>query len=244
MPNLPPSLAGPMLTCGRLISGTAPARRGLPLAALSTLPPTSDLQAQLSMAASAKTMVDLTLLQFGLSAIGAVALVISLTYTRRALSQTARSLEHAEQTSQRQLRAYVELKHFKTIRSDEAYVFRFQIRNFGQTPACKVRMWANMGGLEGRHDRLEVPEAEERKVVELRDLQPGATNYYEAVVDDKEQVAILDAVGLSCEDCAIACARMDFEDAFGRPQTVKYSCFLQGPGLELAHANPGYLGCS
>ena len=123
-----------------------------------------DVVAQESMAKSTSSIVTLTSVQIIIGILGMLGLAATLHYTRRsatfaqeAAKASVDSVELAEGTSHRQLRAYVNLKW---VRIDEFAVgspvkITFRIHNTGQTPALKCRsacdiQYVDVGGTPGR----------------------------------------------------------------------------------------------
>lgn len=102
----------------------------------------ADLTAQQSMALSAKRMLTATWIQIALSAIGTILLLVTVKLSRDSTKAAISAVTHAEESAERELRAYVFVDE-KTIEDfglgkQPRIAIRF--KNFGQTPAyqCKV----------------------------------------------------------------------------------------------------------
>lgn len=197
------------------------------------------LDTQRSAAQSAGAMVGLAWLQIVLTTLGTGGLFVTIFYTRRSLAQTVRALDHAQEVSIRQLRAYVEVKfsHAET-RRNGVKVLIFSIRNYGDTPATQLRISRNIKYLHGHPWDYMFDEGMILEGSPLRDLHPGGTN--EAIVPLGYDAPDMDAEMARDEGSLVPWIHLEYLDAFARHQTVDYSCFITGPGYSLSHVNPAH----
>lgn len=93
-----------------------------------------------------------------------------------AVEVARRANEIAQETAQRQLRAYVEIGNMrvKNFRVGEAPLLSFESRNFGQTPAYRFTLFSNWR-LVGDADKERILRAECRLDGSRADLASGAT---------------------------------------------------------------------
>lgn len=101
-----------------------------------------DLRAQWSTAIATAEMVSLTRLQILFSILGLIALGYTLYLTRESVRAANRTADEAKLSSERQLRAYVNIFHawidWKGHNPPRA---KLKIKNFGSTPAYKMKAW-------------------------------------------------------------------------------------------------------
>jgi hypothetical protein len=80
----------------------------------------------------------------------------------------------AEDTAERQLRAYVFLENAlfeETV--ENTWAIHYRIRNFGQTPAHKVEVAATANVVEWKNDRTLIPQPGSTKDVAFGSMAPG-----------------------------------------------------------------------
>ena len=101
-----------------------------------------DLSAQWATAIAAAEMVALTRLQILFGLLGLIALAYTLYLTRESVRAANRTADEAKLSSERQLRAYIEVNDVKFIEgtSDRPPHVRMRVKNAGQTPAKKLKM--------------------------------------------------------------------------------------------------------
>lgn len=204
-----------------------------------------DLFAQQSMADSARWMLILTALQVVVGVIGTVVIIQSLAISRRAIGQTSDVLEHQKDTAKRELRAYltVDFHSMFTEARSEGFRVVFTVVNKGQTPARKVIADIGAFGIRGNPGEMPVDPAWARiDPVSVKDLGPdvGATAFIEWAAPEMASVKrLIDEGGQ-----LLVWITVNYEDAFGEVQWIRYSAFLSGWPLTLNRENPAFMGGS
>jgi hypothetical protein len=86
---------------------------------------------------------------------------------------TAKLVKAAEDTAQRQLRAYIFLEDAKVRQEGENYIIHYRITNFGQTPAHKIRLYYRALALDWNDGAPAIPLARDEDLSILGSTAPG-----------------------------------------------------------------------
>jgi len=136
-----------------------------------------DLVAQASMAESTSEIADLTEWQVGLAFITMIGLAVSIGCTVYSINQTRAVIRENRQYSETGLRAYVgrdesEVHHYDVGETPELIV---SYKNFGTTPALKLRTFGFIEKLQGFPHSHQFSLPGQIEYEDVDDLPPGAT---------------------------------------------------------------------
>ena len=204
-----------------------------------------DLEAQESMAASARGMENLTVVQIVLAALGALGLLATIIYTRNSLTLTRQSLDltrtalaNQQETAERELRAYLACNTASVVRiqTGKSVTVGFETRNYGATPAYDVKIHTG-ARLCDRHSAFDVPLRRRPTgiVINPTDFNSTTTGTEPGEAGHIPQFQ----AGLSEVQFR---ARVDYRDAFNRERSVDagWVAFEMGGKIVIALAEGTY----
>lgn len=184
-----------------------------------------DLQAQEDMAYWAKLMFCATVAGSLVGLVGIYLVFKTLKETRVSAKAAVRSAQVAEETAERQLRAYVGLDKAKIVRSQDR-VMRcvVEIKNFGQTPAYKVSPLVNIRGAN-KADLIAF-EQTEQIVSDGLTIGPGTFVTLEGLLGEVMTQEREDAVR-GGHSIVYVYGSVEYFDAFDKRRTTTFRLYLR-----------------
>ena len=207
-----------------------------------------DLAAQRSMATSTRNLVSVSIWQLVLAALalvvtamGTIAVVLSLAFSRRALQLTQMSLAVQQETARHELRAYLAWDPPEVTTYDLAtgeILVTYPWKNVGATPARNVRRWMFTQLVPGYPTAVDVA-LPRRLTFETSRVVPPGTEFgcfTGITVTPGDRGFETKAMSL------VVTIIWAFEDIFGETQSACYSEIRSGPGLQSRKMNPAFKG--
>ena len=195
------------------------------------------LDARIRSATAAEKLVVVGAGSLALALLGVLALIWTFIATRRSAQAAMRaamaaesSMKLAQQTMQRQLRAYLTVDA-ASIRFPRPGVprVRVTIRNSGQTPAYEVKHWIHQG-IETHSLEIELTEPRDDFGMAVHVMGPGTTATNEVthdgpIIDNPSDAAVTGRP----EGTFYVYGQVTYRDVFGAAHSTKYRLMHGGP---------------
>lgn len=190
-------------------------------------PDTNKIAERKSEQEGEKSTLD-RLTAFSTVALAVITFFLAL-YTARLWGATDKLVKGAEETAQRQLRAYVHVRRAQASRDNDAILWaKVEIQNFGQTPAYDVVQWIGIVGVsEGDIPNFTNPGSDFKKAKGI--IGPGSFTEFLIPTHDKITPQ-KDAALMAGKATIYVYGEVFYRDVFNIPHVTKFRMFLSGEG--------------